>query len=87
MSLSAAGPVTLTANDRAEIRRLAEKATQGPWAVRVSKGIVNVVSGLTHIARIWKRGDRDRAMADAAYIARLDPATVIALLDEIEQKE
>jgi len=71
----------LTKQRRAELRRLAEEATPGPWIQRHEK----------HYDVIWDNdgfrvcGNVKRA--DASYIAAADPQTVLALLDALDVAE
>ena len=58
----------------AELRRLAEAATPGPWATAAFQLVIDVARRID----VGMCGHRD----DAAYIAAANPAVVLALLDE-----
>lgn len=73
-----------------ELRRLAEEATPGPWAL-IAKGgpqgnyfsIWNPEKGwiiLDRVLNLYGEGDRV-----ATYIAAANPATMLALLDALEE--
>lgn len=65
--------------DTAELRRLAEGATPGPWEMS---------GGGEYIAPIGILAfpdDGGVTSADARYIAAANPQTVLALLDEVER--
>jgi hypothetical protein len=72
------------------LRRLAEKATPGPWALIHNKYIeASSPRGYTfEIARVnlWK-DEPEESDANAAYIAACSPAQVLSLLDRIEALE
>jgi len=66
--------MSVTDEQRAELRRLAEAATPGPWAYAP----ISAESELgKHLPRRTEQEE-----ADARYIAAADPAAVLALLDE-----
>ena len=60
--------------DVAELRRLAEAATPGPWSTAAFQLVIDVARRID----VGMCGHRD----DAAFIAAANPATVLALLDE-----
>ena len=60
--------------DLAELRRLAEAATPGPWTTAAFQLVIDVARRID----VGMCGHRD----DAAYIAAANPAVVLALLDE-----
>lgn len=62
----------------ADLRRLAEAATPGPWEQSEGGMYVDVVDDDSQVAEVIRR-------ADAAFIAAANPAAVLALLDEIER--
>ena len=69
--------------DLTTLRRLAEAATPGPWQADgpyVSYGILSVAGAQIDIAM----PDR-QAIANAAYTAAMNPATTLALLDELAE--
>src|SRR5690606_41471240 len=81
----------LTPDRLAELRRIAEAATPGPWAWRMSKDgrildLITLETGYneeiitpSHInAWLQVKGVKD-------FIPTFDPPTVLALLDEIER--
>lgn len=87
--------------DRAALRATAEAATPGPWTAdpglwsppdwpehwgyrKVDAGVRRIAS--TDGAREDTASDRAH-VADAAYIAAADPATVLALLDALDAAE
>ena len=65
----------MTADERAALRALAEKATPGPWEARGDSVCIER-SFVCHAARMYLI-DRER---DAAYIAAANPAAIKALL-------
>jgi Ead/Ea22-like protein len=82
----------------AELRALAEKATQGPWSARPDIGGLESATALI----IWPQNSIPRSgvsrmlgscgtdaegkgEANLAFIAAANPQTVLALLDEIER--
>jgi hypothetical protein len=72
-----------------ELRRLAEAATPGPWKHGPLFGEVWRTRGNALYQRVaWVKGARSRqaarVAADAAYIAAANPATILALLDELD---
>jgi hypothetical protein len=96
--------------DLEELRRIAEKATPGPWEWHVRDdtagwGDVRRVSWwlnsevrekdyerrygrvVLHYEKTYPAGDRSALLRDpdADYIAAANPATVLALLDEIDR--
>lgn len=85
--------------DHAELRRLAEAATPGPWRDVKSQAWVSRNSqgpsdktGSVLIAVCGKMKDRelvrfnaDRWRANAAFIAAANPIAILALLDEVER--
>ncbi|MEF6320795.1 ead/Ea22-like family protein, partial [Escherichia coli] len=62
----------------------AEKATKGRWAVEFDDEIYST-DGVNHeqIAMVFSENEA----RDAAFIAAANPATVLALLDELETAE
>lgn len=66
------------------LREAAEKATKGRWAVEFDDEIYST-DGVNHeqIAMIFSENEA----RDAAFIAAANPATVLALLDELEAAE
>lgn len=65
----------------AELRRIAEAATPGPWTT--SDGLVWGRSGDEHIAGGY--GGGPVGGPDAAHVAAFDPPMALALLDEVER--
>ncbi len=82
--------------NKEELRRLAEAATPGPWrecgADRggCACGQVWSISLDCPVAEVWQGDDvigepEQGAMANAAFIAKANPAAIISLLDENAQ--
>ena len=73
----------MTINKQA-LREAAEKATKGRWAVEFDDEIYST-DGVNHeqIAMVFSENEA----RDAAFIAAANPATVLALLDELEAAE
>lgn len=67
-----------------DLREAAEKATKGRWAVEFDDEIYST-DGVNHeqIAMVFSENEA----RDAAFIAAANPATVLALLDELETAE
>ncbi|EPK4334349.1 ead/Ea22-like family protein [Escherichia coli] len=70
--------------DKRGLREAAEKATKGRWAVEFDDEIY-FTDGVNHeqIAMVFSENEA----RDAAFIAAANPATVLALLDELEAAE
>ena len=70
--------------DKRGLREAAEKATKGRWAVEFDDEIYST-DGVNHeqIAMVFSENEA----RDAAFIAEANPATVLALLDELEAKD
>ena len=70
--------------DKRGLRVAAEKATKGRWAVEFDDEIYST-DGVNHeqIAMVFSENEA----RDAAFIAAANPATVLALLDELEAAE
>nr|WP_249543700.1 ead/Ea22-like family protein [Escherichia coli] len=70
--------------DKRGLREVAEKATKGRWAVEFDDEIYST-DGVNHeqIAMVFSENEA----RDAAFIAAANPATVLALLDELESKD
>ncbi|HGW3767024.1 TPA: ead/Ea22-like family protein [Enterobacter cloacae] len=70
--------------DKRALREAAEKATKGQWAVEFDDEIYST-DGVNHeqIAMVFSENEA----SDAAFIAAANPATVLALLDELEAKD
>ena len=68
--------------DKRGLREAAEKATKGRWAVEFDDEIYST-DGVNHeqIAMVFSENEA----RDAAFIAAANPATVLALLDELDQ--
>ena len=79
----------LTPEVLADLRAKAEKATPGPWPENYVWGAVRHID--RNVDRSLFCDDADGAMfswdrdTDGYYIAAANPATVLALLDEIER--
>ena len=70
--------------DKQALREAAEKATKGQWAVEFDDEIYST-DGVNNeqIAMVFSENEA----RDAAFIAAANPATVLALLDELEASE
>ncbi|EPX4350726.1 ead/Ea22-like family protein [Escherichia coli] len=70
--------------DKRGLREAAEKATKGRWAVEFDDEIYST-DGVNHeqIAMVFSENEA----RDAAFIAAANPATVLAMLDELEAAE
>ncbi|CAM6262701.1 TPA: ead/Ea22-like family protein [Escherichia coli] len=70
--------------DKRGLREAAEKATKGRWAVEFDDEIYST-DGVNHeqIAMVFSENEA----RDAAFIAAANPATVLALLDELEKTQ
>lgn len=70
--------------DKRGLREAAEKATKGRWAVEFDDEIYST-DGVNHeqIAMVFSENEA----RDAAFIAAANPATVLALLDELDVKD
>ncbi|EPD6203106.1 ead/Ea22-like family protein [Enterobacter hormaechei] len=70
--------------DKRALREAAEKATKGHWAVEFDDEVYSS-DGVNHeqIAMVFSENE----VRDAAFIAAANPATVLALLDELEAKD
>lgn len=70
--------------DKQALREAADKATKGQWAVEFDDEIYST-DGVNHeqIAMVFSENEA----SDAAFIAAANPATVLALLDELEAKD
>ncbi|MCQ7241413.1 ead/Ea22-like family protein [Salmonella enterica] len=70
--------------DKRGLREAAEKATKCRWAVEFDDEIYST-DGVNHeqIAMVFSENEA----RDAAFIAAANPATVLALLDELEAKD
>ena len=64
--------------DDAELRRLAENATPGPWGSDGLEGTLDSLSAGRRVAEVtmWRE-------VDAMFIAAASPATVLGLLDRL----
>lgn len=69
--------------DKRALREAAEKATKGQWAVEFDDEVYST-DGVNNeqIAMVFSENE----VRDAAFIAAANPATVLALLDELEAK-
>lgn len=79
----------LTPERLAELRRIAEAATQGPWDRSEGDTDIYIVGGcdrdVAHIDLLGLANARAQDRDNARHIAAFDPPTVLALLDEIER--
>mgnify|MGYP002540934566 CR=1 FL=1 len=74
----------MTALNKQALREAAEKATQGQWVVEFDDEVYST-NGVNNeqIAMVFSENET----RDAAFIAAANPATVLALLDELEAAE
>src|SRR5690606_29917376 len=86
------GDDRLTPERLAELRRIAEAATPGPWRLRTDPRYDDVDRFViasderAHIVETTQGGSwTDEDLANARYIVTFDPPTVLDLLDEIER--
>lgn len=70
-----------------KLRRMAEAATPGPWDITGNGDWKREVRGPDWNVAWCGHMSTLRAHADATYIAAVNPATVIALLDRLERAE
>lgn len=70
--------------DKRALREAAEKATKGQWAVEFDDEVYST-DGVNNeqIAMVFSENE----VRDAAFIAAANPATVLALLNELEAAE
>ena len=77
--------------DTTKLRELAQKATPGPWHYfeypKYKEHHVSLpIAGSGMLRALFSDGcETDNPAADAEYIAAANPATVLALLDEIDR--
>jgi len=77
----------LTSERLAELRRIAQMATPGPWG-RSGRIVYAPTHGHRQVTISVQKGrdcSAEEADAVALHIASFDPPTVLALLDEIER--
>ena len=87
-----ADPAIFDVTDRATLRRLAGRATPGPWFSQPSehvppRGVVYGPDGDSFASIAWNPGNDYDQVATAEYIAAADPRTVLALLDDLDEAE
>ncbi|EBW3052161.1 ead/Ea22-like family protein [Salmonella enterica subsp. enterica serovar Newport] len=73
--------------DKRALREVAERATQGPWEMEQENIWFTDEDGYTkHLAYVEQGDDVDDKQDhyNTAYIAAANPATMLALLDELE---
>ena len=75
----------MTEAELAALRAAAEAATPGAWAVREPKHPDHVYGGGHRIA-IGDGAKHAHALANAVYIAKANPAAVLALIAEVERQ-
>ena len=94
-------PYKLTPETLAELRRMADAATPGPW--EAATGAVLLADDSDHATHVWYRRWRDDRFLsigkvldneldqttpeDAEYIAAANPAVVLALLDAAAERD
>src|SRR5690606_41470607 len=69
----------LTPERLQELRRIAEEATPGPWAVNPWQAVVDEMETLTPICGRTE----EQTLANAQHIAAFDPTTALELLDAL----
>lgn len=80
----------LTPERLAELRRIAEAATPGPWRISddgPADRFVIASADRGHIAETTQGDSFTEDLANAHHIATFDPPTVLAMLDRIEALE
>ncbi|EJR9261264.1 ead/Ea22-like family protein [Salmonella enterica] len=71
--------------DKRALREVAEKATKGPWEMEQENIWFTDEDGYTkHLAYVEQGDDVDDNHYNTAYIAAANPATMLALLDELD---
>ena len=70
--------------DRQALRALAEKATPGAWGKDGVYVCTTITAGETIYVQTWNAVAESHQESNAQFIAAANPATVLALLDEIE---
>lgn len=77
--------------DHNELRALALAATPGPWTKARSRYgdtlIVTAIEGRASETLAFQAAENENIENDAAYISAANPATVLALLDELDAVE
>ncbi len=80
--------------DIAELRKLAEQATPGPWAARVDETATvrdardNQLAMYTHINTVTGgRRSADQVAVNCKLAASMNPAVIITLIDRLERAE
>lgn len=76
--------------DKRALREAAEKATPGPWGI--ARNGKTITSNQSHPVAVITEDfhrllDNGKTGGDAEFIASANPATVLALLDELEAKD
>ncbi|RXZ42654.1 ead/Ea22-like family protein [Crenobacter cavernae] len=82
--------MTITNEKLQELRTLAEAATPGPWSsdkAIPARGFCAQVWDLHGRALVTHDSVSERASVDCAYIAAANPATILALLDELALRD
>jgi len=69
--------------DTTKLRELAQKATPGPWE-QINHIVFTETGDLEWVVANARSGN---SIIDAEYIAAANPATVLALLDELERTQ
>jgi hypothetical protein len=79
-----------TPDDLAELRRLVEAATSGPWKFSPNRyrtsGVVDAAKRRVASSHVGEKSD-GQALHDGEFIAAANPATVIRLLDRLAAAE
>src|SRR5690606_30445744 len=73
--------------DKQALRELAEKATPGAWGKDGVYVCTTITAGETIYVQTWNAVAESHQESNAQFIAAANPATVLALLDEIKTLE
>lgn len=78
----------MTPEQLALLRAAAEKATPGPWTVDSVKGCYYIETAREDLLAVMDKncGTMNKRIANANFVAAANPATVLALLDQIAQQ-
>jgi len=75
--------------DTTKLRELAMNATPGPWTATNRSDWSECVAEISdwHVVPTLQQSELSNMDVDAAYISAANPATVLALLDELERTQ
>lgn len=71
--------------DTTKLRELAQKATPGMWGIAPLPGQEHYVQAETGELLFRGYGEKSQGKANADFVCAANPATVLALLDEIDR--